>query len=75
MTESKLSEVFSETTTAVAQAADVLPQTVRLYADLGLLEYVRLRNGTRLLKPSAAAAVRTIYKQRKRGQGCRAAAR
>lgn len=62
-------ETYSETTSAIARAADVLPDTVRLYTDLGLLEYVRLQTGVRLLKPSAVQRVREIYAQRMARRG------
>jgi hypothetical protein len=67
------SETYSETTSAIAHAADVLPDTVRLYADMGLLEHVRLKSGIRLLKPSAAERVREIYSQRMGNRGRRSA--
>jgi hypothetical protein len=59
-------EQFTETTNTVARAVDPPcdPGTVRDYADLGLLECLRLANGVRLFKPSAAAKVREIRAQR-----------
>lgn len=65
-------ETYSETTSAIARAADVLPETVRLYSDMGFLEHIRLKSGTRLLKPSAAERVREIYAQRMGNRGRRA---
>jgi DNA-binding transcriptional MerR regulator len=53
-------ENFSETTSSVARQAGVLAETVRLYGKLGLLECLRLPNGIRLFKPSAADRVRKI---------------
>jgi DNA-binding transcriptional MerR regulator len=62
----ELEEQFSETAANVARAVDDScdPATVRLYADLRLIPCLRLRNGTRLFKPSAAALVREIRAER-----------
>lgn len=61
--ESTTSEIYSETTNAIARRARVPPDAVRHYTDLGLIEHVRLPNGVRLLKPSAADSVRAVYAQ------------
>lgn len=65
------SETYSETTSAIARAANVLPDTVRLYTNMGFLEHVRLKSGVRLLKPSAVQRVREIYDQRMARRGRR----
>jgi hypothetical protein len=69
-------ENYSETTSAMGRVAGVLPQTVVIYCDLGLLDHIRLANGVRLLKPSAAGRVREIYAERiaRRGGSKRTAA-
>jgi len=72
---SKEATEFTETTTAIARPAQVLPETVRLYANLNLIEHIRLANGTRLFKPSAVQRVREIYAERMARRGRRSAAR
>jgi len=57
-------ENYSETTSATARVAGVLPQTVVIYCDLGLLDHIRLANGVRLLKPSAGGRVKEICAER-----------
>jgi len=57
-------EMFSETPNSIAGAVPCDPGLVRDYCDWGLLEYRRLRNGTRLLKPSAVERVRKIRAER-----------
>jgi DNA-binding transcriptional MerR regulator len=51
---------YVETTGSLAKKADVTAETVRAYCALGLLEHVRLDNGTRLFRTSAVATVRRI---------------
>jgi hypothetical protein len=57
-------EIFSETTSSIAGAADCEPGLVRNYCDWGLIECRRLKSGMRLLKPSAAEKVRKLRTQR-----------
>lgn len=57
-------EEYSETTGSTARNAKVTSATVRLYVDLGLIDCIRSADGTRLLKPSAAAEVRAICNKR-----------
>lgn len=64
-----MEEIFSETTSSLGREAGVLPETVRLYDKLGLIESVRLANGIRLFKPSAAERVRAIYCERMARRG------
>lgn len=56
------SEQFTETTSAVAGAVNppCNEGTVRVYADAGLIECIRLANGVRLFTRSAAAEVARI---------------
>jgi len=49
---------FTETPAAVARAANVSVPTVRLYGDLGYIEFVKASNGTRLHTRDAAGLVR-----------------
>ncbi len=53
-------ESYTETSTQIAQRAGVLSETVRNYDALGLLDSIRLANGVRLFKPSAADLVRQL---------------
>jgi DNA-binding transcriptional MerR regulator len=66
-------EPFDQSTGDVAREAAVIPETVRSYASLGLLEFCRLANGTRLFQRSAAAEVRKIREQRLANRGRKAA--
>lgn len=66
-------EGYSETTNAIAGAVPCDAGTVRDYCDWGLVEYMRLANGVRLLKPSAVRRVREIRAQRLARRGGRRA--
>lgn len=65
--------MHDQTTTAIAREASVLPATVRLYADLGLLDYITSSEGRRLFQKTAAQRVREIYAERMARRGRRAA--
>jgi DNA-binding transcriptional MerR regulator len=71
-----MAEQFTETTTTLAAFAGCLPETVRLYGKLGLLDSMRLPSGVQLFKRSDAAKVRQIMAERlkRRGGGRRAEA-
>jgi hypothetical protein len=64
-------ENFCMTTSAIAAAVNppCAAETVRLYADEGWVECLRLPNGTRLFKPSAAAEIRSVLTQRMANRG------
>jgi len=63
-----MSEIeYRETTGSVARAAGCLPETVRKFADSGLLDSRRLADGTRVFRADAAARVRAIMAERRRG--------
>jgi DNA-binding transcriptional MerR regulator len=64
---------FELTTTDVSREAKRIPETVRQYADLGLIECRRLENGTRLFQRSAIDQVRAISEQRLANRGRRPA--
>jgi hypothetical protein len=66
-------EQFTLSTNEVARAVDPPcdPGLVRIYADLQLIECLRLGNGTRLFKPSAAAEVARIRTKRLARRGGR----
>lgn len=55
---------YTDTTSELARDARVTGQTVRLYADLNLLDCVRASNGNRLFRRGQAERVREIYAQR-----------
>jgi DNA-binding transcriptional MerR regulator len=60
---------FTETPAAIARKAGVSVPTVRLYGNLGHIEFVTSSNGTRLHKPSAADRVREILPKRLANKG------
>ena len=66
---------FTDTTGSLARESGVTVPTVRLYADLKLLDYVTASNGTRLFREGQASKVRAIYAERmaRRGRGSAAA--
>jgi DNA-binding transcriptional MerR regulator len=55
---------FTETSSGLARAAGITAQTVRLYADLNLIECKVASNGVRLFRAGQADRVREIYQQR-----------
>ena len=55
---------FTETSTSIAAVAGCGADTVRLYADAGFIESIRLANGVRLFQPDAAAKVRALKMER-----------
>jgi hypothetical protein len=59
-----MTENFSETPSKMGRDIGIHPGTVRSYCDEGLVEFLRLANGTRLLKPSAALRIREVYAER-----------
>lgn len=66
--------IFDETTGALARAAEVTVPTIQKYADLGLLEYRRASNGVRLFRRGQAGRVREILGERLANRGRRPAA-
>jgi DNA-binding transcriptional MerR regulator len=58
-----------DTTGELARLSKVAQPTVRLYADLGYLRFIRASNGTRLFEPGQANKVREIYSKRMAGRG------
>lgn len=62
MSNSKLE--YSGTTGSVSREAGCLPETVRRYADAGLLDCRRLADGTRVFRSDAAARVRALMAER-----------
>jgi DNA-binding transcriptional MerR regulator len=66
-------EIFDRLIGETAREARVEPGTVRTYADLGLIQYRRLTNGTRVFTASAPAQVREILLKRLANKGRRPA--
>jgi DNA-binding transcriptional MerR regulator len=64
-------EGFILTATEVARGARCIPETIRLYHKLGLIEAERLGNGTRLFRRSVVAQVRALRTQRMAARGRR----
>jgi DNA-binding transcriptional MerR regulator len=62
-------EAFTETPSAIARAAGVSVPTVRLYGDLGFIEFIRSSNGVRLHRCDAAKKVRHALEVRLANKG------
>jgi DNA-binding transcriptional MerR regulator len=62
---------FIETTTSLARTAGLAPETVRRYADMGLIEFRIASDGTRLFRAAIADRVREIYANRIANRGRR----
>jgi DNA-binding transcriptional MerR regulator len=62
---------YSETSSKLARDAEVTVPTVNLYAELGLLDFMRLSNGMRLYAAGQASRVRQIYTERMSNKGRR----
>lgn len=58
-----MTERSSDTSGKVGREACVSLPTVRLYGDMGLIEFVVDSRGCRLYRPGAAELVRQIYEQ------------
>lgn len=65
--------IFNQTISKVARDADVAANTVRAYANLGLVPCIRTSDGSRLFAEDAAGIVRKIYTQRQSHRAVRAA--
>jgi DNA-binding transcriptional MerR regulator len=63
------SDGFTETPAAIARKSGVSVPTVRLYGDLGYIDFVTSSNGTRLHKPDAADRVREMLPKRLANKG------
>ena len=55
---------FTETTGTLARKAGHASPTIRVYADLGLLDYVRAANGVRLFRTGQEDRVRQLCAER-----------
>jgi DNA-binding transcriptional MerR regulator len=64
---------FTDTSGKLARDAGVTVATVDLYSDLGLLQFIRISNGTRVFREGQAERVRQICAERMahRGRGLR----
>jgi DNA-binding transcriptional MerR regulator len=65
--------MYIETSSQLAREAEVTPALIRLYAALGLLDFVRASNGTRLFKSGQGPRVREILAKRMKHAGRRRA--
>jgi DNA-binding transcriptional MerR regulator len=62
-------ESFTETSSAIGRASGMTPATVNKYADLGLLDFIRASDGTRLFRAGQEEKVREIHAERMRNRG------
>ena len=62
---------YTDTNTKLARDAVVTAPTVTLYATLGLLDFIRSSNGTRLFRAGQAQRVRSILATRLANRGRR----
>jgi DNA-binding transcriptional MerR regulator len=60
---------YTETTGELAREGRVTVPTIRLYAALGLLDFVVISNGTRLFRRGQGAVVREIFESRRALRG------
>jgi hypothetical protein len=65
--------VYDETTGDLARKSATTGPTVIKYCDLGLLDFIRLKNGTRLLRRGQEARVREILARNLANRGRRPA--
>jgi DNA-binding transcriptional MerR regulator len=59
-----MTDEYTETTGSLARKAGVLPETVRAYGDMALIDCRRLPNGVRMFRPTAVDQVRKILADR-----------
>lgn len=62
---------YTDTSGELARQGGVTQPCIRLYAQLGLLDFITASNGTRLFRSGQAERVRTIYAERMAGRGRR----
>jgi len=64
---------YTDTSGKLSRDAGVTVPTVSLYAEMGLLDFIRISNGTRLFRAGQAEKVKSIYAERMahRGRGLR----
>jgi DNA-binding transcriptional MerR regulator len=63
---------YTDTSGVLARDSETTTPTVRLYADLDLLDYIVISNGVRLFRKGQAEAVRRIYADRMANRGRKA---
>jgi DNA-binding transcriptional MerR regulator len=66
-----MERTYTDTTGKLARDSEVASPTVALYAELGLLDYIRSSNGARLFRAGQADQVRQIYAERMANRGRR----
>lgn len=62
---------YKDTNSKLAREAEVTAPTITLYANLGLLDYIRISNGTRLFRAGQAERVKSILAERLGARGRR----
>jgi DNA-binding transcriptional MerR regulator len=62
---------FTETTSAISRASGASIPTIRLYGDLGLIQFIEASNGTRLHRKDAGERVAQLLRQRIANRGRR----
>jgi DNA-binding transcriptional MerR regulator len=60
--------LYDQTSGALAREAGTSVPTVQKYAEMGLLEFIRISNGTRLFRRGQADKVREICNRRTPGR-------
>jgi DNA-binding transcriptional MerR regulator len=68
-----MADIYSDTSGKLARDSEVTSVTIALYADMGLLDFIRSSNGVRLFRPGQAGRVRQIYTERMASRGRRSA--
>jgi len=68
---SPIAAEYVETTGSLARKAEVLPETIRAYADAHLVDHIRLANGQRLFRSDALIRVRALLEERRARRGGR----
>jgi DNA-binding transcriptional MerR regulator len=62
---------YKDTNSALARQVGCTAPTITLYANLGLLDYIRISNGIRLFRTGQADRVKSILAQRLASRGRR----
>jgi DNA-binding transcriptional MerR regulator len=63
--------LYRETSGTLARGAQVAVATISLYAELGLLDFIRCSNGVKLFREGQAGKVREILAERMANRGRR----
>jgi len=63
---------YTDTTSQLAREGEVTERTIRVYADLGLLDFKVMSNGIRIFRKGQGSRVKEIYAERIANRGRRA---